>query len=68
MTRHSICLHAVFAMADSAAYTRAPALVIATYRPGEAGRKVARAIERLERNTCAQPWNWPVSMKSKARS
>ena len=41
--------HAVFAMADSAAYTRAPALVIATYRPGEAGPHVARAIERLER-------------------
>ncbi len=41
--------HAVFAMADSAAYTRAPALVIATYRPGEAEPQVARAIERLER-------------------
>jgi len=41
--------HAVFAMADSAAYARAPALVIATYRPGEAGPHIARAIERLER-------------------
>jgi class 3 adenylate cyclase/DNA-binding CsgD family transcriptional regulator/tetratricopeptide (TPR) repeat protein len=45
---------AVFAMADSAAYTRAPALVIATYRPAETGPNATRAIERLEReHLCA---------------
>ena len=41
--------HTVFAMADSAAYTSAPTLVIATYRPAETGLNVTRAIERLER-------------------
>ncbi|MGH8631372.1 MAG: ATP-binding protein, partial [Burkholderiales bacterium] len=39
----------VFAMADSVAYTNAPALIIATYRPAETGPSVTRAIERLER-------------------